>query len=84
MISVHGEKREKMLTSNGYSLVYYKNRNQIVIGLPQTWSTLTNTFQPVVDRRIDLEEKDFSILLNVTQAIFLNGEKREDGQRDVD
>lgn len=62
-----------MLTSNGYSLIYYKNRNQIVIGLPQTWRTLTNTLEPVVDRRIDLEEKDLAILLNATQAIFLNG-----------
>ena len=77
------EKRKKMLTSNGYNLVYDKKRNVIVISLPQTWRTLTNTFEPVVDRRIDVEEKDLAILLTATQAIFLNGtstwkEKGED------
>lgn len=74
-----------MLISNGYSLVYNKNRNQIVIGLPQTWKTLTNTLEPVVDRRVDIEEKDLAILLTATQAIFLNGtstwrEGREDAE----
>ena len=62
-----------MLTSNGCTLVYYKNRNKIVIGLPQTSKTLTNTFEPVVDRRIDVEDKELAILLTVTQAIFLDG-----------
>lgn len=67
-----------MLTNNGYSLVYYKNRNQIVIGLPQTWGSLTNTINLVADRKIDVEEKELAILLAVTQAIFLNRERRED------
>ena len=67
-----------MLISNGYSLVYYKNLNQIVVGLPQTSKTLTNTFQPVVDRRVDVEEIELAILLNVTQAIFLNGAKMDE------
>ena len=67
-----------MLTNNGYSLVYYKNLNQIVIGLPQTWGSLTNTINLVADRKIDVEEKELAILLAVTQAIFLNRERRED------
>ena len=71
-----------MLTNNGYSLVYYKNRNQIVIGLPQTWGSLTNTINLVADRKIDVEEKELAILLAVTQAIFLNRERREDGKTD--
>ena len=66
-----------MLTNSGYSLVYYKNRNQIVIGLPQTEKTLTNTLDSVVDRRVDVEDKELAILLTTTQAIFLNGERRE-------
>ena len=67
-----------MLTSNGYSLVYYKNLNQIVIRLPQTEKTLTNTLDSVVDRRIDVEDEELAILLTTAQAIFLNGERRED------
>ena len=76
-----------MIIINGYSLVYYKNRNQIVIGLPQTRKTLTNTLEPVVDRRVDVEDKDLAILLIATQFIFLNGtstwvERKEDEQTD--
>ena len=67
-----------MLTNNGYSLVYYKNRNQIVIGLPQTEKTLTNTLDSIVDRRVDVEDKELAILLTTAQAIFLNGERREE------
>ena len=71
-----------MLTNNGYTLIYYKNRNQIVIGLPQTWGSLTNTINLVADRRIDVEEKELAKLLEVAQAIFLNRERREDGKTD--
>lgn len=68
-----------MLTNrDGYSLIYYKSRNQIVIGLPQTWGSLTNTINLVADRKIDVEEKDLAILLAVTQAIFLNGAKMDE------
>ena len=73
-----------MLANNGYFLVFYKNRNQIVIGLPQTSKTLTNTLGPVVDRRTDVEEIDLSILLNVTQAIFLNGAKMDEVEYETD
>lgn len=62
-----------MLTSNGYFIIYYKKRNQIVIGLPQTSKTLTNTLEPVVDRRVDVEEKELAILLSAAQVIFRNG-----------
>ena len=62
-----------MLMSNGYSLTYDRNHNRIVIGLPQTGKTLTNTLEPVVDRIVDVEDKDLAILLNATQFIFLNG-----------
>ena len=71
-----------MLTSNGYSLVYYKNRNQIVIGLPQTWRTLTNTTSPVIDRRTDVKESELMCLLQVVQVIFCKVERREDGKTD--
>ncbi len=74
-----------MLTSNGYNLIYYKKRNQIVISLPQTWKTLTNTLEPVVDRKVDVEDKDLAILLTAVQAIFLNGTSTwGEGKEDVE
>ena len=62
-----------MLTSDGYSLTYYKNKNQIIIGLPQTYETAVNTYEQVVDRRTDVEEMDLLVLLNIAKLIFCKG-----------
>lgn len=66
-----------MLTSDGYDLIYYKNRNQIIILLPQTYATATNTFEQVVDRRTDVEETDLWVLLNIVKLIFHKGVRGE-------
>lgn len=68
-----------MLFSEGYGLIYDKSHNRITIGLPQTSKTFTNTIEPVVDRRTDVEEKDLLVLLNVAKLIFCKVERREDG-----
>ena len=67
------EKGKPMLTSDGYALTYYKSRNQIVICLPQTYETATNTIDQVVDRRTDVKERDLAVLLNITKLIFHKG-----------
>lgn len=67
-----------MLTSEGYGLTYYKNKNQIVICLPQTYETATNTYEQVVDRRTDVEETDLWVLLNIVKLIFHKGERKTD------
>ena len=66
-----------MLLSDGYALTYHKSRNQIVISLPQTYATITNTVEQPVDRRTDIEEADLAILLNIAKLIFYK-EERED------
>ena len=67
-----------MLISNEYALIYYPKQNQIVITLPQTWETPTNTISPVVDRRTDVKEIDLMAVLQVVQVIFSKG--REDAE----
>ena len=67
-----------MLTSDGYSLTYYKNQNKIVISLPQTYETATNTYEQVVDRRTDVVEIDLLVLLDIVKLIFYKGERRTD------
>ena len=67
-----------MLTSNGYCLTYYKTKNQITIRLPQTCETTTNTYEKVIDRRTDVEEKDLAILLNIVELIFHKGVKMDE------
>lgn len=59
-----------MIVADGYSLSYEKGKNRVVIHLPQTVFTLTNTIEPVVDRKVDVEEKDLAIILCALMAIF--------------
>ena len=76
MVSATREKGKTMLTSDGYCLTYYKNRNQIVIGLPQTFATATNTYEQVADRRVDVEESELWAVLLMVKMIF--GERKDD------
>ena len=66
-----------MLTSDGYALTYDKSKNKIIIGLPQTYETLTNTIEGVVERRTDVEEKDLFVLLYIARQIFHKGERKD-------
>lgn len=59
-----------MIVYDDYALSYYPKINQIVITLPQTLLTTTNTISPVRDRRTDIEESDLSCLLYMTKILF--------------
>ena len=59
-----------MITSkDGYSIEYYPNRNQIVIILPQTLETLTNTVSIVRNRKTYFNTSELSAILGVVRAI---------------
>lgn len=73
--SVQTEKGEPMLTSDGYCLTYYKNKNQIVISLPQTYETATNTYEQVVDRGTDVMETELLVLIEIVKLIFHKGKR---------
>ena len=66
-----------MIANDGYSLVYDKKRNRIVIGLPPTLETATDTFTPIADRRTDVSETDLIVLLNIAQLIFHKGLRKD-------
>lgn len=59
-----------MIVGDGYYLNYDKDKNRIVILLPQTMETLTNTMDAVTDRKIDITESEQSLILNVVKAVF--------------
>jgi hypothetical protein len=59
---------------DGYVLSYDKYRNKIVISLPQTAETQTNTFEPIRERRTDLSMKEQLALLS---AVFYMFERRD-------
>lgn len=69
-----------MIVSDGYSLMYDEKHNRIVIGLPQTMETATNTIGQIVDRRTDVTETDLMVLLNIAQLIFHKGIRMDGGE----
>lgn len=70
-----------MLCLDGYSLEYYKNRNEIVITLPQTAETATNTVSPIVKRAVDIDStKLLPVLLMVIRTVYEIGEEKKSEQ----
>lgn len=67
-----------MIVSDGYSLMYDKKHNRIVIGIPSTMETATDTVTPIADRRTDVSETDLIILLNIAQLIFHKGLRKDE------
>lgn len=63
-------KGKQMISGDGYFLVYDKDKNRIVILLPQTMSTSTNTLDAVTDRKIDINGSEQSFILNAVKAVF--------------
>ena len=58
-----------MIVSDGYSAEYYPQCNQIVITMPQTVKTITNTVQMVTNRKIDITDDDLVELLSALWSI---------------
>lgn len=63
-----------MVTSDGYILC--QKKNQIIIGLPQTWVTLTDSVSPIVDRQPYLSTEQEMCLLAIVKG-FMRGDKNE-------
>lgn len=58
-----------MVVLDGYSIEHYRNRNQIVITMPQTVETLTNTASIVRNRKTDFSDSDLVLLLEMVRYI---------------
>lgn len=59
-----------MIVSDGYSLVYDKSKNKIVIGLPQTEQTATNTISMVTNRKVDITDEEQMLILAVVKYVM--------------
>ena len=59
-----------MIVSEGYTVSYEPKNNRIIITLPQTYQTLTNTIAMVSNRKIYITPDDEMIILNVVKAIM--------------
>lgn len=57
-----------MITNSGYTL--YQTGNQIIICLPQTWDSLTNTVTPVSGRKKWLTDEEEAALLSIVKRML--------------
>lgn len=60
---------------DGYSIIQYPNENKILIILPQTMETLTNTLQDIRKRKRSLGSEEEAVLLLTIKAMYENGGK---------
>ena len=58
------------MIQDAYSIYYHKAENQIIINLPPTEETATDTSRRVVKRKTDLSTSELSFLLGVATEIF--------------
>ena len=57
------------ISSDGYGIMYERNQNRIVIDLPSTAKTATNTVEQIVERKVDLTDDDLILILEMAQYI---------------
>jgi len=65
--------RVMVISQDGYAIEHYRNRNQIVITMPQTTETQSNTISIVRNRKVDLTTEDLMVLLEVTRYLCGDG-----------
>ena len=56
-------------TDDGYSIYYEKNANRIVISLPQTMETVSNTMTMIINRKHEFTDSELCAILSVAKAI---------------
>lgn len=61
-----------MIVIDGYSIIHYVARNQIVITLPQTRDTLTTSRAPISYRRKALTDLEEARVLAAVKYMFEN------------
>lgn len=59
-----------MTIMDGYSIVQYPNENKLVIVLPQTESTISNTISPIVKRRRTITQAEEAALLVAVKGMY--------------
>jgi len=63
-----------IVSQDGYAIEHYRSRNQIVITMPQTVQTLTNTQSIVRNRKVDFTDSDLVALLGLARYICERGD----------
>ena len=69
-----------MITLDGYTVFQYAKTNRIIISLPQTETTVTNTIMPLSNRRLELTDTEQTCLLLFVKALFEGDKQSEEGE----
>lgn len=59
-----------MIVSEGYTAEYYRSQNRIVVTLPQTMETMTNTVTSISDRKTTVTDDELSVILTVVKKMM--------------
>ena len=62
---------------DGYAITYEKNMNRIIISLPQTMKTVTNTVSEVRVRKTDFTEAELATILLAVKTVAEKPEEAE-------
>lgn len=58
-----------IVTNDGYSIWHEKRANRIIISLPQTMETVSNTMTMIDNRKSEFTDSELVAILSVAKAI---------------
>lgn len=61
---------ERIVRSDDYLIHYKSKKNKLIITLPQTFGSLTNSRGKISRRRTEISESELGLLLQITRMIF--------------
>lgn len=67
-----------MIVSEGYSIYQDTRRNQIVIGLPQSWEAVAQTASVITDRKKNLTEQEETLILLLVKTMLTSKQLKVD------
>lgn len=59
-----------IITECGTIVIYKKEKNQVIINLPQTLTTLVSSANPVMKRIVDIDEYRLLVLGRIADELF--------------
>lgn len=59
-----------MIKLDDYTIEEYTKQNKIVITIPQTFNTCTNTLEPIARRKDKLSDTDKLIILSIIKTMY--------------
>lgn len=67
---------DMIVTDDGYAIEQHQGQNKIVILMPQTAETITNTVQQLSKRRVKLTENELLLILNLVRLLMMDGKEK--------